>query len=963
MDHPSGVGPGSPDGGGVANAIAESGALQAGAVSPGDTLVFGAFSLMAAQRRLERDGAPAPLGDKAFEILRILVERAGEVVGKAELLDQVHIAKEESLRFHIAALRKALGEGRYIANVAGRGYSFVALVSRPSSGLAAEARPPSARPLPSRPRRLVGREPVLEALAEQLLEHRFVTVVGAGGVGKTSVALTLAHDLASRFGGDICFLDVGNVFNPGLLAGALAAALGIPAQPGSASPGIVTFLQGRRMLLVLDGCEPGVDAAAALAEQLFRETPEVHLLATSREALRADGEHVHRLFPLDYPAAGEGQTVGEALGFAAVQLFVERVASSQHDFVLTDEDAPLVSEICRKLDGLALAIELAAGRVGAYGVREVARQLENQFALMWPGRRTAVARHQTLSATLGWSHQLLTEREQMVFRRLSIFAEAFNLDMATEVVADEALTRAEATELLGSLVSKSLVQFDMERGHGCYHLLDLTRSYASDRLGEAGEARWMAKRHAWLVRRLLEEAAADQNAVGAGRHSELLDDISAAIEWSLSPDGDLDVGAALAMAAGPVWLRAGLLMECRYWMTRVLSAGGALTLDAHRKLSIRAALASAETFTDGFTEASFDRWLSTFRVAESLNNIQHQLTCLVVLWAHRIRSPNYQEALSLARKADQLASLVADRGTQAMADWMVGISHQHLGELAAARPLLERSLAGDTLAARQAMMIQFGYDRRIPTMGVLSILHWLEGRPEEAVRLGAAALAEARRSPYPVPLCEALTWQALNLHLCGDDPAEIDALLGEAIAHARPHFIESYVGLSLALKGLNAAARDAEAGAALVSEGLGLLAKSHYEVFHPLFLTEIARLRVQAGARLDDCELGALLALEADGVEHWGSAEVRRNLGEVFLHHGEDARAAQLFADATNCAERQGAHAWALRIALSVARSATNPGSRARSVERLSVVFQRVSGGRETADSRAALRLLANGPD
>ena len=467
-------------------------------------LLFGPFRVNRARRLIEQNGEAVQVGSRAFDILACLLEHAGQVVGKAELLRQVwpnSIVEEGSLRFHIAELRKALGEGRYITNIAGQGYSFVAPVSRLPSESSADAKSTSVRPLPPRPRRLVGRDQVLRTLTEQLLEHRFVTVVGPGGVGKTSVALALAHDLASQFDGDICLFDVGSVFNPGLFTGGLTSALGIPMQPAGAAPSITAFLQQRRMLLVLDGCEPAVDAAAVLAEQIFRETSHVHLLATSREALRADGEHVHRLLPLDYPAPGAGQTAKEALGFAAVECFVERAASSFHDFVLTDEDAPLVSAICRKLDGLALAIELAAGRIGTYGVREVACHLESQCALLWPARRTAVARHQTLSATLGWSYQLLSAREQAVFRRLSAFAGAFTLEMATALVADEEVSEAEATRLLGSLVSKSLVQFDMGGSYGSYRLLDMTRSYAIGKLRELDEERWTADRHAQLILR------------------------------------------------------------------------------------------------------------------------------------------------------------------------------------------------------------------------------------------------------------------------------------------------------------------------------------------------------------------------------------------------------------------------------------------------------------------------------
>src|SRR5258706_11154123 len=211
------------------------------------------------------------------------------------------------------------------------------------------------------------------------------------------------------------------------------------------------------------------------------------------------------------------------------------------------------------------------------------------------------------------------------------------------------------------------------------------------------------------------------------------------------------------------------------------------------------------------------------------------------------------------------------------------------------------------------MMSQFGCDRRIPTLGVLSNLHWLEGRPEQALRLGALAVSEARCSHYPVPLCEALASQALNLHLRGDDPNQIDALLDELIVHARCHFSESYTGLGLALKGLNALRNDT-AGSALVTEGVSLLSKSHYEVYHALFLTELARMKIQTGEHLEDKELSALLQSEINMPEDWSSPEVKRNLGEILILKGEKRRAAQLFGDAANCAGRQGALASELRI-------------------------------------------------
>jgi predicted ATPase/DNA-binding winged helix-turn-helix (wHTH) protein len=932
--------------------------MTEGGTETGPVISFGPFRVDRRRRLIERNGEAIPLGSRAFDILACLLDRAGQTVGKAELLERVwpnNIVVESSLRFHIATLRKVLGEGRYIANIAGQGYCFVAPVSSDAGEALPISRSPSARPLPAHPGRLIGRDAVLKILAEQLLEHRFVTVVGPGGVGKTSVALCLTHDLAAHFDGDTCFFDVGAASNPALLAGGLASALGIPIQPAGATPGLTTFLRDRRMLIVLDGCEANVDSAAILAEQIFRDTRQVHLLATSREVLRAEGERAHRLSPLDYPAPGAGQSAQDAQRFAAVELFIERAASSLDGFALTDEEAPLVSAVCRKLDGLALAIELAAGRIGTYGVREVARQLESQFALLWPGRRTAVARHQTLSATLSWSYQLLAAREQIVFQRLSVFTGRFTLPMAIAAVVDQSISRTEATRVLGSLVSKSLVQFQRKHVHTAYRLLDMTRSYAYDKLKEAGELGFMADRHAKLILRLLEDGRSGGEDVT--HFTDLLDDVSAAIDWCLSEEGDLETGAALAALSAPIWLRAGLLVECRFWLTRVLNAAGAPSLDANRQLAIQAALASAETFTAGFTQDSFDSWQSAFRLAESLGNIEQQLTCLIVLWAHKIRSPQYQNALSLALQVEALAVSLPEQGVRAMADWMVGISRHHLGELETARSTLIRSLAADTLQARQVMMTQFGYDRRIPSLGVLSNLHWVAGRPDQALQVGNAAASEARQSPYPVPLCEALTWQALNMHFRGDERDKIDAMLEEVIDHARRHFIESYVGLGLALKGLNAAALDPD----LVTNGLALLSKSNYEVFHPLFLTECSRLQAQRGIRLKDEELQALTHVEINCPEHWNSAEVQRNLGEIFLSRGEERRAAQLFSDAAECAERHGARGWALRIALSRARSASSERSRNLARTELQGMLETFTEGGNTADLVAASLFLKGG--
>jgi DNA-binding winged helix-turn-helix (wHTH) protein len=382
-------------------------------------VAFGPFRLFPKSRLLEKDGAPLHLGGRALDILICLAERAGEVVDKRELVKRVWAdvnVDEGSLRFHIAALRKALGEGnegsRYVVNVPGRGYCFAVPLSRPAPP---EGRPTeiasSVRLLPAPLARMIGRDDAVEKITSELSLHRFVTIVGPGGIGKTSVALAVAHRQLEAFDGQVSFVDFGAVTDARLVPGSIASALGLTVSSEDPIPGLLTFLRSRQMLLVFDSCEHLLDELAPLAERLVREAPNLHVMATSRESLRSEGERVYRLFPLDCPPQQDGLGVADILAYPASQLFVERIAESLSEFELSHDEAPLVADICRRLDGIALAIELAAGRVNAYGIAGTAELLDSRFSLLWRGRRTAIPRHQTLSAALGWSYDLLPATE------------------------------------------------------------------------------------------------------------------------------------------------------------------------------------------------------------------------------------------------------------------------------------------------------------------------------------------------------------------------------------------------------------------------------------------------------------------------------------------------------------------------------------------------------------------------
>ena len=359
-------------------------------------LRFGPFELSIGERVLRRDGRVLPLGDRAFDILTYLADRPGEVVAKQELMDHVWsdiTVEEGSLRVHVAAIRKALGDGqfgnRYIANIKGRGYSFVGTVVPLGGGT--ESRNAKFRHqgrLPVRPIMMVGRETVVNEVSDKIRNERFVTLLGPGGIGKTTIALAVGRAVAEEFGGEVYLVDLESLTDSRHVAGAVATSLGLALKSKDPGLELVDLVRSRKLLIILDSCEHVIEAVALLAEQLYQETEQIYLLTTSRELLKVEGEHCCRVLPLDFPPEGSEQTANAVLRYPAVQLLARRVAARAGSFILTDQEAPFVAEMCRKLDGIPLAIELAAGQVAALGLKNAVGRLE----LLKLAHRSAVAR-------------------------------------------------------------------------------------------------------------------------------------------------------------------------------------------------------------------------------------------------------------------------------------------------------------------------------------------------------------------------------------------------------------------------------------------------------------------------------------------------------------------------------------------------------------------------------------------
>jgi predicted ATPase len=360
---------------------------------------------------------------------------------------------------------------------------------------------------------MVGRSHVVREIQGLLrTEQRLITILGAGGIGKTTVALSVGHGALAGFSGAVFFVDVSTVDDKEHLIGAIASAVGLGSQLADPKEALLGFLRSRRVLIVLDSCEHFIEKAAEIAGVICQNAPGVYLLATSREALHVPGERVLPLCPLDSPPDQPELTASKVLAYSAAQLFTERVSARRGDFSLGDDEAPMVAEICRKLDGIALAIEFAAARAAIFGVRNTVAGLGSQPDLLKFGRRTATSRHQTLKAMLDWSYDDLSEVERVVLRRVAIFNGYFTLEAALAVVREDGIGRFEIADAVRHLVDKSLILMSSDTEQTFYRLFNTTRSYALEKLAADGEQGSVGARHASYLSQLSERGGVEDTA-------------------------------------------------------------------------------------------------------------------------------------------------------------------------------------------------------------------------------------------------------------------------------------------------------------------------------------------------------------------------------------------------------------------------------------------------------------------
>jgi predicted ATPase/DNA-binding winged helix-turn-helix (wHTH) protein len=550
------------------------------------TLRFGPFVLHPSERILLEGGRAIRIGDRALKILILLLQRAGQVVTKDELIAHAwpHTVVEAiNLRVNIAALRRVLRDGkppnRFIVNVVGQGYVFVAEIrvedANGSPDIALALNGARKHHLPAPLTELIGRTADVGTLTALVRSRRLVTIVGAGGVGKTVLAIEVASALGEYYKHGVYFVDLSSIGDAALIADSLAAALGLAVSRQEPIEDLVAYLKEKEILLVIDNCEHLIGAAVEVIERLLEGAIRTHVLATSREPLSAHNEWHHRLAALDCPLTGDGITAALAKQYSAVQVFEQRATGSVRTFEITDSNAASISHICRQLDGIPLAIELAAARVSLLGVHELASHLGDRFFSITNGRRTAVPRHHTLRATLDWSYALLGPTAQIVLQRLAIFSGAFTAEAAATVAAHRGVGMRDARTAVKTLAVKSLLTTDTSVDRTRYRLLYMTRVYALEKLSKSDDRASAPRWHCEYVQKLLRHAETDRDTTSrlqwVNRFAFAVDDIRTAIDWAFSPAGDPILGAELTAASVAFGFQPGLMDEFRERVEQALS--------------------------------------------------------------------------------------------------------------------------------------------------------------------------------------------------------------------------------------------------------------------------------------------------------------------------------------------------------------------------------------------------------
>ncbi|WP_211701044.1 ATP-binding protein [Paraburkholderia aspalathi] len=879
-------------------------------------VAFGRYQLFPGLRLLLRDGVRLDVGERALDVLVQLVSTAGQVVSKDSLLSRIwskEVIEENSLQAQISSLRKILGDDRdLIATEFGRGYRFTGSVQAHRAVTSSIGASQARVGLPSPRSPLIGRVEELLELNRLLATQTLCTLTGPAGIGKTRLAIEAASESSPCFPDGVYFADLSQLSAASVspaISSALAGLARTSTQQLASHPG--------RALLVVDNCEHVTSACAAALERVLESDPQLSVLLTSQTPLGLDGEQVYRLSPLTLPP--RTINAANARSYSAVELFVRRVTSADYHFELTETNVEQVTALCRALDGVPLALEIAAARVPSLGLAAVTEDLALSSGLLAAQKRQTPGRHRTLGDALQWSYQLLDSVEQAVFQELAIFPADFTVAAAERIVSTTLERPTRLVDVLCSLVEKSLITLQAGTQPIRYRYLTMLRAYALEQL--ANRTATMTEKHARFVEQLTSQAQRDWTSLPTTQwkrqYEHLIDDIRAALDWSLSDSKRRASGLLILANSAPFWIQLSLYDECRQRITNVLEETKIPPVEARQEMMIQTALATSLTWSRGPVPANGRAWSRASDLALRLDDAETQLQAEYGLWLYHLRSGYYAQALQHGKNMADLAVRHRDQAALLTARRLIGTSHHFLGNHTKALSEIECMLDSYTRDERRGSHFRFGMDQRVAGWAFLSRILWLMGNTAKARRAAQIAIDEAIALDHACTLCCALAEGGCNVGALSGDVEGVKRASQQLIQVAGTHGLDFWGLYGSAFSLWAKVFQDPNAVSFVeLRSTLETLQARGFDPAYSVFLSDFASAMLEQGRMREAVSLiNARLAGDATG-QFWNAPELMRVKARTLSEKTSSRRTprALILQEALTLARAQGAKAWELRL-------------------------------------------------
>lgn len=731
-------------------------------MSPTEEIRFGEWRLYPTLKLLLHRETAVQMTARAFDVLLELIRAQGQPVSKDTLLARIwgdEIVEENNLQAQVSAIRRALGKDRnLIVTEFGRGYRFAGLLHHETSSSYPLATTPDIVSVSLTP--LLGRDTALAEVSELLQMHSLVSVLGPAGTGKTRFARELGERLRSHYRDGVRIAELAQIGEPVHLWPELSQALHIPFSPAQDDQIARQRLAQLQCLLIVDNCEHLVHAVGEVVLQLLVIAPNITLLLTSQAPLQIAGEIRYLLPPLAVPDST--LPASDALrSFPTVRLFVERGQACWRDFHPDDETLWLIGDLCRHLDGIPLAIELAASRLPVMSVQEIHAGLDDRFPLLSnPSGAAALPRHQTIKTAVDWSYQLLNDREQRLFRSLGIFTDTFTVESVTNIDEVSGYDRWAIVNDLQRLLALSLLQVVSHIPVTRFRLLETLRMYAIEKLREREEYAGLSRAHNGYCRNIARRAMTDwlmlSTADWREKYGYLLNDLRAALQRTLLHQGDIAVGADILQFMVPFWVEYSLYDECRRYIQPLLQAeNDPVALLREQRMTLSAAVGKASTWASGPTPATHVAWSTALTLGEQIADDEVRLQAHYGLWLYHLRTGGLDEALHHAETMCRLSDKLHDDEAFATGLRLRGVALHFLGQHDEGRTELERALRWFE-QSRAAHPFRFGLDQQAAGRAFLSRVLWLKGETGAAREMARQAVRRATGLRHVCSLCCAL---------------------------------------------------------------------------------------------------------------------------------------------------------------------------------------------------------------